>query len=507
MGTESPGDPGGKFLKENNITEYRNLIINSPSTKQAVENLLNFAGLHEYNPKIFNELVSGMDIKDNIITEFEETIKDGYFLNSTNDMKIQLPNKINIIADIVLKKAGKKEETIKISDNSQYNLIDKDDNKYKRIKIQEESKSDSVRMEVTNAEEKKPINNVDFKYEANEIGPYSIYIESLDKNIGSISNLRVGKLFHSNKNYNPDIIEKRGRNRLLLTFKKLEEANKLLDDEHFLKSNNFKASIPYNAITSKVIIKDIETTFSEEELKDNIKTIGNKKVIHVRRLKKKSTPSGDEGGIQYIDIPVILVTFRGKFAPEKVFIYSCAFETQNYYSPVIQCHNCMRYGHTKAQCKGSVRCPVCAEKEKCLITKLSCLFCKGNHLTNEPNVNFRARVCPEFLRQKRIKEIIGERNISFFDAANMLDPKNKGDKGDGKTQYQFNINNYPPLTENKNGSNPSVSQRERCSSPKANSLQNYNKIVRKTQEERIKSTPTVIRNDYRTPKRGYIMNV
>ncbi|KAG5869720.1 hypothetical protein JTB14_019676 [Gonioctena quinquepunctata] len=312
MGTESPGDPGGNFLKENNITEYRNLIINSPSTKQAVENLLNFAGLHEYNPKIFNELVSGMDIKDNIITEFEETIKDGYFLNSTNDMKIQLPNKINIIADIVLKKAGKKEETVKISDNSQYNLIDKDDNNYKRIKIQQESKSDSTRMEVTNAEEKKPINNVDFKYESNEIGPYSIYIESLDKNIGSISNLRVGKLFHSNKNYNPDIIEKRGRNRLLLTFKKLEEANKLLDDEHFLKSNNFKASIPYNAITSKVIIKDIETTFSEEELKDNIKTIGNKKVIHVRRLKKRSTPSGDEGGIQYIDIPVILVTFREK---------------------------------------------------------------------------------------------------------------------------------------------------------------------------------------------------
>ncbi|KAG5889550.1 hypothetical protein JTB14_024957 [Gonioctena quinquepunctata] len=176
MGNESPKDPGGNVLKENNITEYKNLIINSPSTKQAVENLLNFAGLHEYNPKIFNDLVSGMDIKDNVITEFEETIKDGYFLNSTNDIKIQLPNKINIIADIVLKKAGKKDETVKISDNSQYNLIDKDENNYKRIKIQQESNSDSMRMEVTNSEEKKSINNADFKYEANEIGPYSIYI-------------------------------------------------------------------------------------------------------------------------------------------------------------------------------------------------------------------------------------------------------------------------------------------------------------------------------------------
>ncbi|KAG5873493.1 hypothetical protein JTB14_029170 [Gonioctena quinquepunctata] len=136
-----------------------------------------------------------------------------------------------------------------------------------------------MRMDVTNAEEKKTINNADFKYEAYEIGPYSIYIESTDKNIGSLSNLRVGKLFHSNKNYNPDIIEKRGRNRLLLTFKKLEEANKLLDDEKFLLRNNFKASIPYNAITSKVIIRDIETIFAEEELKNNIRTIGNKKQL------------------------------------------------------------------------------------------------------------------------------------------------------------------------------------------------------------------------------------
>ncbi|KAG5882024.1 hypothetical protein JTB14_023077 [Gonioctena quinquepunctata] len=250
-------------------------------------------------------------------------------------MKIQLPNKINIIADIILKKAGKKDGTVKISDNSQSKLLDKDENNCKRIKIQQEPNPDSTRMDVTNAGEKKTVNIADFKYEANEIGPYSIYIESTDKNNGSLSNLRVGKPLHSNKNYNPDIIEKR-----------------------------------------------------------------------------------------------------------------------------------------------------------------------GEHLANASNVNFRARVCLEFLRQKRIKEIIGERNISFFEAANMLAPKNKGDKGEEKSKYQFNINNYPLLPENKNFSNPSFSQRDRAS-PKANFLQNYNKIVRKNQEESVKSTPAIIRNDYRTPKRGY----
>ncbi|KAG5863706.1 hypothetical protein JTB14_007370 [Gonioctena quinquepunctata] len=91
----------------------------------------------------------------------------------------------------------------------------------------------------------------------------------------------------------------------MITFKKIQEANKLLEDNHLLSSNKFRASIPNNFITSKAIIKDIDISLSEEEI------LNNKKILHVRRLKKKINNSEDEN-IQFRDIPVILVTFRDR---------------------------------------------------------------------------------------------------------------------------------------------------------------------------------------------------
>ncbi|KAG5882020.1 hypothetical protein JTB14_023073 [Gonioctena quinquepunctata] len=133
------------------------------------------------------------------------------------------------------------------------------------------------------------INNVtENRYENTDFGPYRIYIESVDKNIGYLSNLAVGKIFHKNTQYNPSDIERRGKNRSMITFKKIQEANKLLEDNHFLSSNKFRASIPNNFITSKAILKDIDISLLEEEILDNLKTLNNKKILHVRRLKKNN---------------------------------------------------------------------------------------------------------------------------------------------------------------------------------------------------------------------------
>ncbi|KAG5866739.1 hypothetical protein JTB14_003907 [Gonioctena quinquepunctata] len=283
----------------------------------------------------------------------------------------------------------------------------------------------------------------------------------------------------------------------MITFKKIQEANKLLEDNHFLSSHKFRASIPNNIITSEAIIKDIDISLTKEEILDNLKTLDNKKILHVRRPKKKINNSEDEN-IQFRDIPVILVTFRGKIPPAKVYMYSCSFTTRNYYSPVIQCHNCLRYGHTKNLCKGKIRCPKCAgdhDRESCKSNSMSCLFCGEDHLTNEPNVSFTKRVCPEFHRQKSIKQLMGEKNLSFFEASKLIPSIRPPPPKESHNNYSFNIINYPELPENDKIIFPLQNER----TPLRQIIpQGYNKMVKYNKEN-----PPQLRKELRTSKRGY----
>ena len=78
----------------------------------------------------------------------------------------------------------------------------------------------------------------------------------------------------------------------------------------------------------------------------------------------------------------------------------------------------MGYGHTRKNCKGKEKCFNCAEDchlkdslenndEYPCTTK--CFYCKNNHKTTSKN-------CPEYNRQKNIKQLMAFENITFFDA-------------------------------------------------------------------------------------------
>lgn len=140
------------------------------------------------------------------------------------------------------------------------------------------------------------------------------------------------------------------------------------------------------------------------------------KIIEARRLQRKIIV---DGTAKYIDTQSVIITFEGKIIPSSIKIKYCEVRVDIYVSPVIMCFNCMRYGHSNTQCRSKQRCSKCAEEHDisaCQEKEAVCIYCKGNHVTTDRN-------CPEYKRQRAIKEIMAAENTSYFEARNKV-PKN-----------------------------------------------------------------------------------
>ena len=126
--------------------------------------------------------------------------------------------------------------------------------------------------------------------------------------------------------------------------------------------------------------------------------------------------------VQFIsyNIPTgtVLFTFQGVAIP-KTFYY-LEYPITIYVAPVTQCFRCLRYGHTRNNCQGKEKCFNCSadkhlednnsEINKEYNSKTCCVFCKDSHKTTD-------KKCPEYLRQKNIKELMAFENITFFEAS------------------------------------------------------------------------------------------
>ncbi|CAH1108065.1 unnamed protein product [Psylliodes chrysocephalus] len=84
-----------------------------------------------------------------------------------------------------------------------------------------------------------------------------------------------------------------------------------------------------------------------------------------------------------------------------------------------QCHNCLLYGHRINQCRGKAKCIKCGKSHESDVTcSRYCIYCKSTeHSSNEFN-------CPEYNRQKEIKQLMSFWNISYFEANQQI-PKNR----------------------------------------------------------------------------------
>ncbi|KAG5891507.1 hypothetical protein JTB14_014431 [Gonioctena quinquepunctata] len=133
------------------------------------------------------------------------------------------------------------------------------------------------------------------------------------------------------------------------------------------------------------------------------------KILAARRLNKREH-NKIKDTVEYVPDEKVLLTFQGEKIPESIQFDYVELRVQVYKSPVLQCTNCLRYGHTKKQCRSKIRCPKCTEEhEETEFQKQvpKCIYCGLEHTALDGK-------CKERERQKKIKEIIAYNNKSYY---------------------------------------------------------------------------------------------
>lgn len=261
--------------------------------------------------------------------------------------------------------------------------------------------------------------------------------------IGNYSHLKVAKTLLGMKLTDLVRFEKKGRNRLCVTFKSSQGANNLLTNKTLLNMR-YSMFIPTNLISCKGVVRYVDVDLTEEEIKQYSSAF-NINIIDVKRLNRRKV---DNGVVTYVPTSSIRISFEGKILPKFVDIYSIPMPVQPYILPIVQCYNCLLYGHIQKNCNSKEKCKNCGltTENRCVDCKVRCIHCLSESHTSVSNK------CPEYSRQKQVREIMSLDNLSLFDA-NMRVPKPTTN-----TQYFSRTQEFPTLSPNSENTIP-VSQR------------------------------------------------
>ncbi|KAL3277786.1 hypothetical protein HHI36_013128 [Cryptolaemus montrouzieri] len=107
-----------------------------------------------------------------------------------------------------------------------------------------------------------------YRYSNIHKGPFTVIIDSLEQNIGNLNPASIGKIIYNKNNYkNLDItrIDRKGRNRIGITFRYGNDANKFLENNDFDK-NKYNIYIPARMISVMGIVRDIGQDITEEDI-------------------------------------------------------------------------------------------------------------------------------------------------------------------------------------------------------------------------------------------------
>lgn len=283
--------------------------------------------------------------------------------------------------------------------------------------------------------------DIENKYKPADRGPYFVYVEHLDKNIGRLFPIRVGHYLFGNEQFSTNILDIKsvGLNRVKVIFKSYIVANLLVNHEIILK-NNLIAYIPKYYTHKKGIIRMVDTYFSEEYLKDAIKS--NIEVVEVQRMKRRVVKA--DGQVEFADRQIIIVTFLGNSLPQSLQINLVNFKVEPYIHPVVQCFKCLRFGHTSKLCKGNSRCKKCAkthdQNEACDNDLFFCIHCKSEEHSSV------SKKCPVYIQQYNIKKVMATENTSFKEAETLVkNPSYAKVVTNNSFSVLNNLSNFPEL--------------------------------------------------------------
>lgn len=292
----------------------------------------------------------------------------------------------------------------------------------------------------------RPVREFNFnnKYKNTDKGPYFVYVEHVDKKIGRLFPIKVGHCLFNNDRFRHDVIDIKsvGVNRVKVIFKTFTIANALIGHKA-MKDNGLVAYIPEYYTHRKGVIRMVDTQFSEEYLKDAIKSTH--EVVSVKRMTRKVI--NQDKTVEYRPRQVIIVTFLGSSLPQTVRINLVNFEVSNYIYPVVQCFNCYRYGHTSRLCRSNTRCKSCPNShdgndsdDVCSGVDPYCIHCHTREHSST------SKDCPEYKKQFGIKKIMATDNITFKEAAALVgNPSYSKVVNNNRFSILKNDENFPPL--------------------------------------------------------------
>lgn len=158
------------------------------------------------------------------------------------------------------------------------------------------------------------------------------------------------------------------------------------------------------------VIKDIDLNLEEGEILQELSS--ETAILGVKRLKRKNTNDG-----HWEPSESIRVCFKGSSLPAYVYIYDTRVNVSPYTFPVTQCSRCWRFGHSIKFCPSlKIICPKCSKNHtNCETTLFKCNNCNGRHMA-------MSKMCPVFIKEKRIREIMAEFNCSYKRAITVYVP-------------------------------------------------------------------------------------
>jgi len=288
------------------------------------------------------------------------------------------------------------------------------------------------------------------------LGPFDVIVQKDKENNHSspIDPLAVGRLLYTtNKN---DILEikKVGFSKINIRLKSREAANGLISN-CILKEKKYLVYVPFYRTTRKGIIRGVPLDVADDEI---LRGLDSKiKILSVQRLSRRRrdllSPPHSNVNIN-VDSNVnitnhnnltpsrtILVTFGGQTLPDYIYLFMLKYSVLPFISRTSLCFSCYRFGHIGAHCKGRARCIDCGgdrHEDGVLCPKKgcepTCINCGGSHKASNYN-------CPEYIAQRRTREISAHENIPLSEAASRV----RGRAGTPHERFSSRYGEFPRL--------------------------------------------------------------
>lgn len=280
-------------------------------------------------------------------------------------------------------------------------------------------------------------------YSENSNGPFIVFVESgttQEVNIGKYSYMKLAKTIFDMKLNNIIRIRNKGNHKIGVEFDNYLSANAFISNKVLL-DKGLNSYIPFNMVTCKGIVRRVDPELDIKEIKYLISS--KFKILDIKRLNRKVI---DENGVQYKPTGTLLITFEGTILPKYLNISYISFPVLPFVPRVTQCFKCQYFGHTENQCKGKKKCVSCSEahseeQEYKECKKVLCFHCKSiSHKSNNKD-------CPEYKRQKNIKEKMAFDNVSFYDAS-LYFPKPDYNSINGDGVVRFRGEDFPSMKKN-----------------------------------------------------------